>query len=210
MQVDRDIEFLEAAIAQMVQRQEELQHTYLRAIAPALKRHLFQAVFQRCTQADPAAFLALGISDRHALQQELQRIGEQAAQDMIARAPVADSVDGALAEVLTQALGRSQELLRQYGIGTPEMELKLAPLEIETGDRTLMALRGELRVLASRHAQHQEQLRKKQRLKMVLTAEAAWHATWVKPDDKEPPTNALNQPQLAADHVDPTQKNSNS
>ncbi|NJK34499.1 MAG: hypothetical protein HC919_05845 [Oscillatoriales cyanobacterium SM2_2_1] len=184
MQVDRDIQALEVAIAQMVQRQEQLQKTYLQAIAPALRNRLFQAIFLFCTQNCPEAFLSLSAIERCTLQRELREIGGRAAERLhTSSLPSTDSIDAALSEVLGQSLSESQELLSRYQISAPGQHIQLATMEIETGDRTLMTLRGELRVLSARHAQHLEQLRKKQWLKVVATAEEAWRTAWVDPSD---------------------------
>ena len=72
VRIDQDIQNVQQAIANVVSRIDLLHLDYARAIAIAVQQQILLAVFKFCTQKCPEAFLALSLSERQNLQEDLR------------------------------------------------------------------------------------------------------------------------------------------
>lgn len=76
-QVKQELEKLESTTAEIAIELERVRLEYLKMLASSSKQQLISACYQVCTQLYPRAFLALTLSEKQDLQQQLRQIGIQ-------------------------------------------------------------------------------------------------------------------------------------
>lgn len=193
VRIDQDIQNVQQAIANVVSRIDLLHLDYARAIAIAVQQQILLAVFKFCTQKCPEAFLALSLSERQNLQEDLRLTIKSLSDSMQKNLEECDrdsrtnqeNLDLLLSKNLNESMQTLNKLLSDRGIlnansngeQAPQMSMRLA--EIEFTDRQLMSYRGELRVLSARISHLQTELEKKYQQKTIAEAELAWRAAWV-------------------------------
>ncbi|MFN3927163.1 MAG: hypothetical protein ACK4QL_07530 [Pseudanabaenaceae cyanobacterium] len=188
-QLDREIDQIKNSLCEYEQKMAVVYKHYCEAIAGALARQLIQASFQLCTRHYPQAFLTLSLEQRYQFQQALQQLAKSAQQEAIAQlstlgpqAVIADqALDQALGQLLQQTSGRANQLLTEYQIlptDKSEAVIQLRAVEVEYTDRQVLNYRSEMRVIAGRYQQLQQELAHKLHQKQIIDAELAWRSTW--------------------------------
>lgn len=193
VRIDQDIKDIQLAIANVVSRIDSIHLEYAQAIAIAVQQQILLAAFKFCTQKCPEAFLALSLTARQNLQEDLRHTIKSLSDQMQKTLEECDrdsrtnqeNLDLLLSKSLNESMERLNQLLvnRQIlNIATKDdqasqMSIRLS--EIEFTDRQLMAYRGELRVLSARTLHLQTELEKKYQQKTIAEAELAWRAAWV-------------------------------
>jgi hypothetical protein len=74
-QVKQNLETLKTQVAETATELEELHSNYLELLSHSLKQQLILACYQICTQLYPQAFIALSLSAKQDLQQQLRHLG---------------------------------------------------------------------------------------------------------------------------------------
>jgi hypothetical protein len=196
VRIDKDIHDIQQAIADVVGRIDLIHLEYAQAIAKAAQQQILLAVFKFCTQQCPKAFLALSLSERQTLQDELrqtikalsdrlQKVLEECDRESRTNQ---ENLDTLLNNLLNKSIETLNQLLSDRKIleiadgksqddKASQMNIRLA--EIEFTDRQVMSHRGELRVLSARLAHLHNELEKKYQQKTIAEAELAWRSAWV-------------------------------
>lgn len=190
VRIDKDIKDVQQAIANVVSRIDLLHLDYAQAIATVVQQQILLATFKFCTQKCPEAFLALSLSARQKLQEDLRQTIQLLSNNMQKTLEECDqnsrtnqkNLDLLLSTSLNESMDTLNKLLsdRQILVAddkTEQMSIRLA--EIEFTDRQLMSYRGELRVLSARMLHLETELEKKYLQKTIAEAELAWRAAWV-------------------------------
>jgi len=190
VRIDKDIKDIQQAIANVVSRIDLLHLDYAKAIAIAVQQQILLATFKFCTQKCPEAFLALSLSARQKLQEDLRQTIQLLSDNMQKTLEECDqnsrtnqeNLDLLLSTSLNESMDTLNKLLsdRQILVAddkTQQMSIRLS--EIEFTDRQLMSYRGELRVLSARILHLETELEKKYLQKTIAEAELAWRAAWV-------------------------------
>ena len=190
VRIDKDIKDVQQAIANVVSRIDLLHLDYAQAIAIVVQQQILLAAFKFCTQKCPEAFLALSLSARQKLQEDLRQTIQLLSNNMQKTLEECDqnsrtnqkNLDLLLSTSLNESMDTLNKLLsdRQILVAddkTEQMSIRLA--EIEFTDRQLMSYRGELRVLSARMLHLETELEKKYLQKTIAEAELAWRAAWV-------------------------------
>jgi len=190
VRIDKDIKDIQQAIANVVSRIDLLHLDYAKAIAIAVQQQILLATFKFCTQKCPEAFLALSLSARQKLQEDLRQTTQLLSDNMQKTLEECDqnsrtnqeNLDLLLSTSLNESMDTLNKLLsdRQILVAddkTQQMSIRLS--EIEFTDRQLMSYRGELRVLSARILHLETELEKKYLQKTIAEAELAWRAAWV-------------------------------
>jgi len=190
VRIDKDIRDIQQAIANVVSRIDLLHLDYAKAIAIAVQQQILLATFKFCTQKCPEAFLALSLSARQKLQEDLRQTTQLLSDNMQKTLEECDqnsrtnqeNLDLLLSTSLNESMDTLNKLLsdRQILVAddkTQQMSIRLS--EIEFTDRQLMSYRGELRVLSARILHLETELEKKYLQKTIAEAELAWRAAWV-------------------------------
>lgn len=190
VRIDKDIKDVQQAIANVVSRIDLLHLDYAQAIATVVQQQILLAAFKFCTQKCPEAFLALSLSARQKLQEDLRQTIQLLSNNMQKTLEECDqnsrtnqkNLDLLLSTSLNESMDTLNKLLsdRQILVAddkTEQMSIRLA--EIEFTDRQLMSYRGELRVLSARMLHLETELEKKYLQKTIAEAELAWRAAWV-------------------------------
>jgi len=190
VRIDKDINDIQQAIANVVSRIDLLHLDYAQAIAIAVQQQILMTTFKFCTQKCPEAFLALSLSARQKLQEDLRQTIQLLSNNMQKTLEECDqnsrtnqeNLDLLLSTSLNESMDTLNKLLsdRQILVAddkTQQMSIRLA--EIEFTDRQLMSYRGELRVLSARMLHLETELEKKYLQKTIAEAELAWRAAWV-------------------------------
>lgn len=81
-QLRQDIIHLEQKTAEVVRKVRDVFSAYSGVLKDSVQRQLILASFHLCTQTYPEEFLRLSFSDRRQLQQQLQQLGQQLANDL--------------------------------------------------------------------------------------------------------------------------------
>jgi hypothetical protein len=76
--IHKDLNALEEATATLADEFSQIYGTYLTVLGQAMRRQMIMATYHLCTQVYPEEFLALTMSDRTRLQQNVQNLGRQA------------------------------------------------------------------------------------------------------------------------------------
>ena len=76
--IRKDLDALEGATTVLAEEFSKIYSTYLTTLGSALRRQVIMATYHLCTQVYPKEFLALSVSDRGRLQQEIQALGRKA------------------------------------------------------------------------------------------------------------------------------------
>lgn len=190
VRIDKDIKDVQQAIANVVSRIDLLHLDYAQAIATVVQQQILLAAFKFCTQKCPEAFLALSLSARQKLQEDLRQTIQLLSNNMQKTLEECDqnsrtnqkNLDLLLSTSLNESMDTLNKLLsdRQILVAddkTEQMSIRIA--EIEFTDRQLMSYRGELRVLSARMLHLETELEKKYLQKTIAEAELAWRAAWV-------------------------------
>ena len=190
VRIDKDIKDVQQAIANVVSRIDLLHLDYAQAIATVVQQQILLATFKFCTQKCPEAFLALSLSARQKLQEDLRQTIQLLSNNMQKTLEECDqnsrtnqkNLDLLLSTSLNESMDTLNKLLsdRQILVAddkTEQMSIRIA--EIEFTDRQLMSYRGELRVLSARMLHLETELEKKYLQKTIAEAELAWRAAWV-------------------------------
>lgn len=190
VRIDKDIKDVQQAIANVVSRIDLLHLDYAQAIATVVQQQILLATFKFCTQKCPEAFLALSLSARQKLQEDLRQTIQLLSSNMQKTLEECDqnsrtnqkNLDLLLSTSLNESMDTLNKLLsdRQILVAddkTEQMSIRIA--EIEFTDRQLMSYRGELRVLSARMLHLETELEKKYLQKTIAEAELAWRAAWV-------------------------------
>jgi hypothetical protein len=196
VRIDKDIQNIQQAIADVISRIDVIHIEYSQAIAVAVQQQILLAVFKFCTQKCPDAFLALSLSARQNLQDSLRQRIKSLCEQMKTTLEDCDrdsrtnqeNLDNLLSKLLNESMEILNQLLVEHQVLSAEankneddknaqMSIRLA--EIEFTDRKVMSHRGELRVLSARLAHLHNELEKKYQQKTIAEAELAWRAAWV-------------------------------
>lgn len=196
VRIDKDIQNIQQAIADVISRIDVIHIEYSQAIAVAVQQQILLAVFKFCTQKCPDAFLALSLSARQNLQEALRHRIKSLCEQMQTTLADCDrdsrtnqeNLDTLLSKLLNESMEILNQLLVEHQVLSAEannnkddknaqMNIRLA--EIEFTDRKVMSHRGELRVLSARLAHLHNELEKKYQQKTIAEAELAWRAAWV-------------------------------
>jgi hypothetical protein len=196
VRIDKDIQNIQQAIADVISRIDVIHIEYSQAIAVAVQQQILLAVFKFCTQKCPDAFLAISLSARQNLQEALRERIKLLCDQMQTTLEDCDrdsrtnqeNLDNLLSKLLNESMEILNQLLVEHQVLSAEasknkddknaqMNIRLA--EIEFTDRKVMSHRGELRVLSARLAHLHNELEKKYQQKTIAEAELAWRAAWV-------------------------------
>ncbi|MCX7595493.1 MAG: hypothetical protein N2235_17395 [Fischerella sp.] len=82
--IERDLAVLEEAIAAIAQELKTAYVSYLTTLGQAVRHQLILAVYHLCTQRYSENFLKLSLSQRQNLQQSIRKLGQQAAEQLLA------------------------------------------------------------------------------------------------------------------------------
>jgi hypothetical protein len=82
--IERDLAVLEEAIAAIAQELKTAYVSYLATLGQAVRQQLILAVYHLCTQRYSENFLKLSLSQRQNLQQSVRKLGQQAAEQLLA------------------------------------------------------------------------------------------------------------------------------
>ncbi len=195
VRIDKDIQNIQQAIADVISRIDVIHIEYSQAIAVAVQQQILLTVFKFCTQKCPDAFLALSLSARQNLQEALRQRIKSLCDQMQKTLEDCDrdsrtnqeNLDNLLSKLLNESIETLNQLLVEHKVLSAEenknkddknaqMSIRLA--EIEFTDRKVMSHRGELRVLSARLAHLHNELEKKYQQKTIAEAELAWRASW--------------------------------
>jgi hypothetical protein len=196
VRIDKDIQNIQQAIADVISRINVIHIEYSQAIAQAVQQQILLTVFKFCTQKCPDAFLALSLSARQNLQEALRQTIKSLCEEMQKTLEECDrdsrtnqeNLDNLLSKLLNESMEKLNQLLVEHKVLNPQenktkddktaqMSIRLA--EIEFTDRKVMSHRGELRVLSARLAHLHNELEKKYQQKTIAEAELAWRSAWV-------------------------------
>ncbi|MCX5934175.1 MAG: hypothetical protein NTU99_05215 [Pseudanabaena sp. LacPavin_0818_WC45_MAG_42_6] len=196
VRIDKDIQNIQQAIADVISRIDVIHIEYSQAIAEAVQQQILLTVFKFCTQKCPDAFLALSLSARQNLQEALRQRIKSLCDQMQKTLEECDrdsrtnqeNLDTLLSKLLNESMETLNQLLVEHKVLKPDenktkddknaqMSIRLA--EIEFTDRKVMSHRGELRVLSARLAHLHNELEKKYQQKTIAEAELAWRSAWV-------------------------------
>ena len=196
VRIDKDIQNIQQAIADVISRIDVIHIEYSQAIAQAVQQQILLTVFKFCTQKCPDAFLALSLSARQNLQEALRQRIKSLCEQMQKTLEECDrdsrtnqeNLDTLLSKLLNESMETLNQLLVEHKVLKPDenktkddknaqMSIRLA--EIEFTDRKVMSHRGELRVLSARLAHLHNELEKKYQQKTIAEAELAWRSAWV-------------------------------
>ncbi|MCL1491439.1 MAG: hypothetical protein M1G31_11895 [Pseudanabaena sp. Salubria-1] len=196
VRIDKDIQNIQQAIADVISRIDVIHIEYSQAIAEAVQQQILLTVFKFCTQKCPDAFLALSLSARQNLQEALRQRIKSLCEQMQKTLEECDrdsrtnqeNLDTLLSKLLNESMETLNQLLVEHKVLKPDenktkddknaqMSIRLA--EIEFTDRKVMSHRGELRVLSARLAHLHNELEKKYQQKTIAEAELAWRSAWV-------------------------------
>jgi hypothetical protein len=195
MRIDKDIQNIQQAIADVISRIDVIHIEYSQAIAQAVQQQILLTVFKFCTQKCPDAFLALSLSARQNLQEALRQRIKSLCEQMQKTLEECDrdsrtnqeNLDTLLSKLLNESMETLNQLLVEHKVLKPgenktkddknaQMSIRLA--EIEFTDRKVMSHRGEMRVLSARLAHLHNELEKKYQQKTIAEAELAWRSAW--------------------------------
>lgn len=198
--IEKDIQDIQQAIADVSSRIDTIHLEYAQAIAKAVQQQVLLAAFKFCTHERPTAFLALSLSERQKLQEHLRQRIKALSEEMQQALEQCDrnqrddqdNLDTLLGNCLNATMTALNQLLVEHKIlefveaatnqkeqksSQPQMSIRLA--EIEFTDRYVMSYRGELRVLSARLNHLHNELDKKYHQKTIAEAELAWRSAWV-------------------------------
>jgi hypothetical protein len=198
--IEKDIQDIQQAIADVSSRIDTIHLEYAQAIAKAVQQQVLLAAFKFCTHERPTAFLALSLSERQQLQEHLRQRIKALSEEMQQALEQCDrrerddqnNLDTLLGNCLNATMTALNQLLVEHKIlesveaatnqkeqtpSQPQMSIRLA--EIEFTDRYVMSYRGELRVLSARLNHLHNELDKKYHQKTIAEAELAWRSAWV-------------------------------
>ena len=195
VRIDKDIQNIQQAIADVISRIDVIHIDYSQAIAVAVQQQILLTVFKFCTQKCPDAFLALSLTARQNLQDSLRRRIKLLCEQMQKTLEECDrdsrtnqeNLDTLLSKLLNESMETLNQLLVEHKVLNPEdnkakddknTEMSIRLAEIEFTDRKVMSHRGELRVLSARLAHLHNELEKKYQQKTIAEAELAWRAAW--------------------------------
>jgi hypothetical protein len=196
VRIDKDIQNIQQAIADVISRIDVIHIEYSQAIAQAVQQQILLTVFKFCTKKCPDAFLDLSLSARQNLQDALRQRIKSLCEQMQKTLEECDrdsrtnqeNLDNLLSKLLNESMEKLNQLLVEHKVLNPQenkakddktaqMSIRLA--EIEFTDRKVMSHRGELRVLSARLAHLHNELEKKYQQKTIAEAELAWRSAWV-------------------------------
>ncbi|MDX2255086.1 MAG: hypothetical protein NW214_06185 [Pseudanabaenaceae cyanobacterium bins.39] len=195
LRIEKDIQDIQQAIADVVSRIDVIHADYAQAITKAVQQQILLAAFKFCTQERPAAFLALTLAEKQGLQEALRQEIKRLCEQMQVKLEGCDrdqrtnqeNLDQFMAQSLNDCMTSLNQLLVKHRIlealpegeksQLPQMNIRLS--EIEFTDRHVMSYRGELRVLSARLAHLHKELEKKYVQKTIAEAELAWRSAWV-------------------------------
>ena len=83
-QIERDIVALEETVQAIATELHSAYTIYLTALGQAVRQQLILASYHLCTQGYPKAFLSLPFSQRQELQQDIRKLGQNAAEQLLA------------------------------------------------------------------------------------------------------------------------------
>jgi hypothetical protein len=201
--IEKDIQDIQQAIADVSSRIDTIYLEYAQAIAKAVQQQVLLAAFKFCTQERPTTFLALSLLERQKLQEHLRQKIKALSEEMQQALEQGDrnqrddqdNLDTLLSNCLDTTMVALNQLLVEHKIlesletvtnqkdqkdqkpTQPKMSIRLA--EIEFTDRYVMSYRGELRVLSARLNHLHNELDKKYHQKIIAEAELAWRSAWV-------------------------------
>lgn len=190
MRIDKDIQNIQNAIADVVSRIDSIHLDYAQAIAKSVQQQILLSTFRFCTQKCPESFLTLSLTARQKLQEDLRNTIKSLSDRMQNDLEECDrdsrtnqeNLDLLLSKNLNESMESINKLLTEHKILAKDdkdssMNIRLS--EIEFTDRQVMTYRGELRVLSSRLLHLQTELSKKYQQKTIAEAEMAWRSAWV-------------------------------
>lgn len=193
LHIDQDIQNTQQAIADVISRIDAIHLKYAQAIAAATQQQILLAAFRFCTQKCPQAFLAMSLSERQHLQEQLRETIKSLTDQMQKVLEDCDRESRTNQEnldlLLSKLLNASMETLNQLLVdrkilnaaptdeNSTQMTIRLA--EIEFTDRQVMSCRGELRVLSARLVHLHKELDKKYQQRTIAEAELAWRSAWI-------------------------------
>ncbi len=90
-QIERDLTALEAAVKVIAAELHSAYTSYLTALGQAVRQQLILASYHLCTQGYPKPFLGLPFNQRQQLQQTIRKLGQNAAEQLIAEIKIEES-----------------------------------------------------------------------------------------------------------------------
>lgn len=82
--IEREIAALEEAVRALATETHSAYTSYLTALGPVVRQHLTLASYHLCTQGYAIPFLSLSFSQRQQLQHHIRKLGQQAADQLLA------------------------------------------------------------------------------------------------------------------------------
>lgn len=113
-QIERDITALEAAVKVIAGELHSAYTSYLSALGQAVRQQLILASYHLCTQGYPEPFLSLPFSARQQLQQAIRKLGQNAAEQLIAEIEIEESLDLTESKLNQKSHPSNPKLLAQW------------------------------------------------------------------------------------------------
>jgi hypothetical protein len=92
-QIERDIAALEETVRAIAAELHSAYTSYLTALGQAVQQQLILASYHLCTQGYPESFLGLSFNQRQQLQQAIRKLGQNAAEQLIASTKIEETED---------------------------------------------------------------------------------------------------------------------
>ncbi len=92
-QIERDIAALEETVRAIAAELHSAYTSYLTALGQAVQQQLILASYHLCTQGYPESFLGLPFNQRQQLQQAVRKVGQNAAEQLIAYIKIEETED---------------------------------------------------------------------------------------------------------------------
>jgi len=90
-QIERDIAALEETVRAIAAELHSAYTSYLTALGQAVQQQLILASYHLCTQGYPESFLGLSFNQRQQLQQAIRKLGQNAAEQLIASTKIEET-----------------------------------------------------------------------------------------------------------------------
>lgn len=90
-QIERELVALSKVVSGLAAEFRKAYTSYLEILGQATRSHLMQATYQICTHGYPKQFLSLSFSQRQQLQQAIRKLGQNAADQLLAQLEETDS-----------------------------------------------------------------------------------------------------------------------
>lgn len=153
--IERDIAALEAAVSAISIEIRSAYESYLTALGQAVRQQLILASYHLCTQGHPDTFLALSFTQRQKLQQAIRKLGQRAAEQLIAHLPAESTpqspkelvqwqqqLEQAISNTLKTLSRETNHLLQQTGISPNTLPSPLLEAAANSSEASSEAIAG--------------------------------------------------------------------